>query len=515
MSHSSTPKSCRQRHPVKGTNECQIGGGGEGPSVAISRDVASPRCVMAQHLSSPSPSPSSADARTVSPIVALERYNRQMLRKATLSVVKSDYKEALCIGNEYLRQQLQDGWSGPLSYFQTTIKLSTPLMLPKDSSATTTQQTQSALFFQVRLGTQLTAVDEMAAIVLQAWHELARRDAKLNAVHHAWKHLLPLLEIYSKHPMPVQFFVQLWIPFWHSPVPSVLVVSSNNGDVGAAKSLALAWSLQVSVLLVEQSLRITEGTIPALLQELRDQLVEFLFLQQLPKLSSEVLVRQMAMAVLTPRKESWEPLIHQINDHLTSESSPSNHLSSLQALRSILEEPSSTTTTHSSDDMLGISTELRQKLLQHDSLQNLPAKSSSTRSSALVSYGEDDGSSVGRGMQMVPKFLRDRWSWERVLPPSMQQLLDRLRQHASNYLDLLHRSKESSSSSSSSNTSQVIQWRKTQLAMSLVSLLLAWRHRGVLRRWSKTVSLVMLAPVTELIEALAPPSSPTAEKSRS
>lgn len=396
-------------------------------------------------------------------------------------MVKSDYKEALCIGNEYLRQQLRDGWSGPLSYFQTTVKLSTPLILPSESA---TRRKQTTFFFQIRLGTQLTTVDEMATIVLQAWHALASQDTKSSAV--AWQHLLPLLEIYSKHPMPIQFFVQIWIPFWQSSVTSL--VASNMGS-----SLALAWSLQVSVLLVEQSLRI-EGT-PVLLQELRDELVESFFIQQLPKLSSDVLARQMAMAVLTPRKESWEPLIHQINDFIQE----SAHQASLHTIRSILED--SSTTRDLVDDLRGISTELRQKLLRHESLQNLPAKQASLPSSDLVSCG--DAGPVNQRQALVPKFLRDRWGGGYVLPPSLQHLFDRLRQHATKYISSL----QPPIKKSSSHAQAVVQWRKTQLAISIVSLLLAWRHRGLLRRWSKTVSLALLAPVTELVEVLAPRTS--------
>ncbi len=426
----------------------------------------SPRCVMEQHL------PMKTTER-LSPVVEQERYNRHMIRNAKLFLLKSNHKEALRIGNQYLLEKLRDGWSGPLSYFQTTVKLSVPFIIPNENDS---QDKNNTFFFQVRLGTQLTAVDEITTVVLQSWHELARKDSR-NCSAQAWKHMLPLLQIYSRHPMPVQFFAQIWIPFWYS------FPRSESNVVGA--NLALAWTLQVTMLLVQHSTRI-DG-MPPLLQEIRDQLVESLFTEQLPKLSSPSLATQMARVVLIPSEERCEPFIHQINDHLT----PTNHPPTMQALQTVLEETKNTCP--------GISKEVQGRLLQYMELQNLPLETTSSRlsssSSSLISKGKDSF------FNLSMKFFRTQC--ESLLSPVIKSLLDRVCQQARSFL---------SPSFTNSENDLSLPQRKIQLAISILSLLVVWRHKRMFRRWGKIVSMTILSPITELVEVLVPASTMTNDR---
>lgn len=416
-----------------------------------SKQVVSPRCVIDQPLST-------TETTRLSPVVMQQRYGERTIRNAKLNLLKGNYKEALRVGNEYLVQQIRDGWNGPLSYFQTTAKLSVPLVFPLESSLPASSK--SSYFFQVRLGTQLTSVDEITTLVLQSWYELAKKDSNID-LGHAFRHLLPLLKIYSIHPMPIQFFAQIWIPFWQSFPLGGSIVGAN---------MAMAWSLQICVLLVEHSSRI-DG-MPELLQELRDHLVEFLLIQQLPKLSSPILATKMAKAVLVPAEMKWEPLIPEIETYLTS---TTNNVESLQAVRTVLVE------TQDTDTYAGISIDLRNRLLQSDILQNIDPEP--TRLSILVST--NNVSSYYTLMNWI------RRKWETLLPSPIVSCMDRILKQSRVLL-------------SKSDNSRALQHRKMQLGISILSVLVAWRSRKAFQRWGKLATMALLSPVIELIEALVP-----------
>lgn len=428
----------------------------------LSSRQASPRCVMEQHASSPlSSSPS--DDRRLSPIALQERYDRYMTRRAKLFVVQSKFKEALSVGNEFIKEHLHDGWSGPLSYFQTTMKLCTPLQIPPAVVQSGTRKYTSfpkTIFFQIRLGTQLTAVDEMATVVLQSWYELMKQDSRGPLTAEAWMHLQPILEIYAIHPMPIQLFTQIWIPFWHDSFH----------DFGPR--LALAWGVQAAVLLVEHSSRI--GATPVLVKECRDELLEFLITNQLPKLSSCTLAKQMALAMLT--RDTWEPLVLQIDDHLQSH----DQMASLRVLRSLLRE-------QMMSDVCMVPSSLLKRILQKECFQNLPAVPLQAPLAVVPRNGASQLATV-----QIPKAFQDRL--QAILPTSAKLLLSRLRQCASSLWSM--------AGLEDSTNLQALQQRKVQVAISIVTLLLAWRQRGLVRRWGKALSMLLLSPITELVEAL-------------
>jgi hypothetical protein len=80
-----------------------------------------------------------------------------------------------------------------------------------------------------------------------------------------------------------------------------------------------------------------------------------------------------------------------------------------------------------------------------------------------------------------------------LLPTSIQALLDRLWQHTTTLLSF---------DLNEPSNSTAIQQRKMHIAFSVVGILLAWRHRGLVGRWSKALSLALLSPVMEVVEAL-------------
>ena len=483
-----------------------------------------------------------------------ERYDRTMVHQATLFVLQSNFKEALRVGNEFLTHHMHnESWrrKGPLSYFQTTLPLTTPLLYvgilgeedeqgkmarstqslstistPKETTASTT--TKRELFFEVRLGTQLTAVDEMATLVLQCWYELRKMQLADNPRTHghhwdigtlsaadqeAWRHLWPVLEMYSIHPMPIQLFTELWIRFWHQSSSSLFSDLPLLDDGGGPNVCSLSWGVQVAVLLVEYCAR--HPATPPLLQDLRDELVEFVLTEQVPQLSSGHLIQQITGAILTKKPkttttktESWEPLLLQIKEHVLvrdrcrrppSADETRTTTASLRILQSCLQEH---LTKKEEACPLLVPPVLLERMLQHKCFQNLPLDEiRALRPTVVTTLERTTTLPIVISLQRLSTALQA--GWQSFLPTSIQTLMDRLRHYCHYTTTMLFSSLiDNPKDIGHAHAIQQQQQFRSYVALSLASLLLTWRHRQGVGRWGKALSMALLAPIMEVVDAL-------------
>jgi hypothetical protein len=303
--------------------------------------------------------------------------------------------------------------------------------------------------------------------------------------------------------------------------------------------------LQVGVVLVEHCVKNTAA--PVLLQELRDELLEFLLTQQLPKLSSETLVQKMALILLTKEGPSsssvlssspssscsgWEPLVVQIEDYWHVQNQPT----SLRLLHSLLQEllnnndgdvidddddddgtdekVDATTLRQRRRRRLLVPRSLLTRLWQHECFQNLPqvlrdgvATTTTTSTTKTTSCSV---LAVGSLHHTGNQRRRLGLGWD-VLPTNVQTSLERIWKHISSLLDQLQlhnnckkNGVHDGDDDEDDKPLQAIQKQhKLQLALSVMGIVfVAWRHRNWMRRWSKAFWVALLAPVTELVDAL-------------
>eukprot|EP00934_Nitzschia_sp_Nitz4_P001272 Nitzschia sp. Nitz4//scaffold279_size24496//22400//23887//NITZ4_008386-RA/size24496-processed-gene-0.24-mRNA-1//-1//CDS//3329545409//1272//frame0 len=453
----------------------------------------------------------------LSPIALQQREERRIVQQAHRRMLQKKYKEALALANDFLTQQLVDDWEGPLTYFQTTVQLTVPLQLepiippkvaPNSRNVSNTMGGQdesdtSAMSFQVRLGTQLKTVDELAVIALQCWHELFLLHQKSHASAapvdvDVWTYIHPVLQIYAKHPMPIQVFVEVWIPFWlqsryHPPTPS--------------PSLALAWNWQVAGLLLRRNQ--THGADPLQRQWL-NQSVQTLFTLQLPRVRDPSLAKQLAQVLLDrtedkgqgPSSPSWSHLLEQLNDKAVG---TTDNPRSVQQLSTLLRSQQHQA---SQDEPRllpsGLALQCLEHILQHDCYQ----ASQSSRNVAGLGHSEEaellgtnlstgHDPTVQRGMiPWVHRCLRNLTPQPRSIAAIPQMLFSLLNGPGS----------RTSSRQSSVWERTVVVGRQVLSFSAFVYLLLRYR-----RMWAKIATPVLLAvwaPMAELFEALGIPLPP-------
>jgi len=140
------------------------------------------------------------------------------LREAEYHFVKKNYRSALSLCSRMLVEAEPEN----PEYFQTIVQLDAAIFCIE-------VDTHDALprHYSVRFGTNVSDLDQIAAIALQCWHEIhLRHPSDLRG----WTHLRPVLDHYSlSRPMPIEFF-QIWAKFW---------------ELNGRRGVAARWTLHV------------------------------------------------------------------------------------------------------------------------------------------------------------------------------------------------------------------------------------------------------------------------------
>lgn len=389
----------------------------------------------------------------LSPIVVQERKDRAAVRGLKRRFVRQEYEEVITVGNQYLVDKLREQWKGPMNYFQTTIRLDIPLLAlqtgENENIAIESEDQFESIYFEVRLGTQLAAIDEISAIVLQSWFELWRRDksSKVQLSRGAWKHLRPTLDIYERYPMPLELFTNIWTPMFNSLCHNYSKIS-------------LQWNLQVLHFLFRLSRAKTESK--PHLRNAQEQLLFTIFASQLPRVSCPDNARELALSLLQTQAPTNSPReIESLAETAQSRS--------LVAIKLVLE---SNNDQESETD----SPSWKERVLSADCYKHLPQHIHPGHLSRIpVGGGYVPTTSIREFLLLVQNKIAcaTKLFWN---------------------MEMLQRDADKSG---------IVSTRQKVL-VSLLSILIAWKSRRLVQTLGIHLSRAILAPVSELIEALKP-----------
>lgn len=369
---------------------------------------------------------------------------RLLLRQTEQCFLRRNYRQALSLCNQYFARKLQEGIEESSS--EKALYLF-PLISIQELPGSSSPRRWSIL--ETNEPSTIHVNDQLASIALQSWQELFLRDKKSSYSSDAWGHLKPVVDWYSKKPMPMEVFVGLWITFWESH---------------GYRSEVLEWTLQV----------LRKGYA----EDIIDELWIHCLSDQIPRVQDVNVARNLAQGLFFSPQNCT-------NARAMVESSPPSSPRSLNSVQN--------------DELQTPSIEALLRVLDKlpSTLRSRAVVESERRLKQQLSKQQDqhDDSKSAR-IDLVPESLTKSQVFDVPERPASKEPASRLIAWAAWMRRRLQRAV-----SDWVKTPQFKQRRGT-VAVSIFFALAAWRQKILLMKCTRVVVTALLSPITELIEAL-------------
>jgi hypothetical protein len=365
------------------------------------------------------------------------------VRDAQRSFVERDFRQALHISNQILR----DDYGKPSTADPDGCQqLSTRVCFQFDPS-------HANRTLRVDLCSKPSPTDQAATIALQSWYEITKQKKPLDQ---GLDFLRPFLDHYQLHPMPLEVMV-IFLQFCqtHHHVPE-----------------ATAITLELLIYRFQNDVRGDESW-----NDSYGEIFENLLTCLLPRFDDQDFVRYHLHGLLERTDTAFPPSL----ESLFISSSQKPNLQTMNAILVLLQElPAPQDEDKGKFSRWSTYIESSKNILQHAIDRE---KSQDSVSSAKASESEPSPSAVTTSSYQ-PQGTRSFWAntrrrWYAVVASWTQTLVD-----------------------------DPNKWEyRGKVAFSIAIMLLAWRKKRHLARISKGIATILLSPVSELVEALAPSRS--------
>jgi hypothetical protein len=393
------------------------------------------------------------------------------VRDAERSFVKGDFRQALHISNQILRDEYGKPSSKTTTADDGCQQLSTRVCFQFDPS-------HSNRTFRVDLCSKSSPTDSAANIALQSWYEITKQQKSSN--HQAGlEYLRPFLDHYQLYPMPLEVMV-IFLQFCQT--------HHHIREATAMTLELLIYRFQKDGGRVDVD---DESVNDSSYGEMFENLLTFLF----ARFDDQDFVRYHLQGLLQRTDTAFPPSLESISIH----SSQEPNLQTMIAILSLLQEvPSSPTQDEDKDNKFisRWSTYIENsKTFLQDAIDSISKKGAATSldsvSSTNVSESEPPSSSAvttTSSRQQPQGINRSFFLWANTTGRQWYTIL-------TSWTQLLLMDEHPQ------------KWEyRGKLAFSLAIMLLAWRKKRRLARISQGMAAFLLSPVSELVEALTPSS---------
>ena len=425
-------------------------------------------------------------------------YIRQadLLCKAERAFLEGRFRNSLQLANQAILDEI------PKNTKSTEIELSNKLVrvgcaFSFDSGEDNTRQRRT---FIVSIASRIEAIDQIAAIALQSWHEINSSQhegdedmSRKNITRQGCKHLLPFFNLYSNdksacRPIPLELMV-VFLQFCHA-------------DDMAKEAISLGVDL-IAFLMSDEAqdaLTTSPECSPEVLNECKRDILVVLLTRLLPylknpQLTHRILVERIFYSQLSSYSSPPPNSILHIADHVIADEV--NH-ESLSLIISVLRNVSSkgdhsSWWNHSVEESLICLDSLQQKYIQNEAVAESGSDMLQSRRSSVIS---DDPFK-----DHIPLNFDSLPPTQRYLIRTRAAITHQLRRLVELAMDKL-----SNGSNDGRTNSERSVWAG-KVAFSLALMLLAWKRKRLLRRICNQSMMVLLSPVVEVVEALMPDRS--------
>lgn len=376
--------------------------------------------------------------------------------------------------------------------------------------------------------------DSLAAILIQSWQELYSKERNSSSKRTGsgtdsgtdsgtgsggWNHLQPVVDWYSNHnhPMSMEFFVTIWIPFWEHHgyrleafewTRKVLLSFHHRTNENETKEEEEEEGAETNA----SSYATTYSGVKYYDDD--DQLWRHCFLEQLPRLADANTARYIAQSILFGTTTTTHVVVP--NQVVFQNEIQMDSVKSLIAVFERVPEHNSKNNNDDDDDENeneeGSNNDRIRQLVLQSLKECLQEVSTATRSSTTnkdtnkdwkqgtfetqvssTALAEPSATTV---RQILGRSFRSSGSWKEWIRCVVR---DFVFQHLSQNTTT---TTSSSPPQLSSLWSSLSKKQRQTMAFTMVVTLLAWRKRRSVCKLTRAIVSLLLSPVTELIEAL-------------
>ena len=356
--------------------------------------------------------------------------------------------------------------------------------------------------------------DALAAILIQSWQELYSKERNISSKRGSggWNHLQPVVDWYSNHnhPMSMEFFVTIWIPFW---------------EHHGYRLEAFEWTRKVLLSFhhqeeEEEGAETSASSDPTTHSGVKyyyddDQLWRHCFLEQLPRLADANTARYIAQSMLFGTTTTTHVVVP--NQVVFQNEIQMDSVKSLIAVFERLPEHNNNNNNNDDDDdddenEEGSNNDRIRQLVLQSLKERLQEVSTATRSSTSNKDTNKDWKQGTSETQVSSTALAEPSA------TTVRQILGRSFRSSGSWKEWIrcvvrdfvfqHLSQNTTTTTSSSPPQLSSLWsslskkQRQTMAFTMVVTLLAWRKRRSVCKLTRAIVSLLLSPVTELIEAL-------------